>query len=260
MKQYTIGQVSQALDISIQAIRLYQKKGLIKPSYVNEVTGYRYYDDEQISKLWRIKILQSAGFELKEILEMEKKSLTDLENIIQEKKEMLEKVIRQKTLAMNYLDRQLGAIKAWEKEEIIQLQWIDDRYGISFAKERRYSFLDHMQDIGAIKGSLELNHEVTYLPSKRLYLKDGQMIVRDLFAMNDLEGEGLSVQEGGWYLCCYVKGRGRHREIYDKMFNYAKENGFTLRGDAIELILINGNLVNNNDYDIKQIQLAVMKV
>lgn len=258
-KYYSIGEVSKALDLSVQAIRLYQKKKLIEPTYVNEETGYRYFNDEQIGKLWRIKVLQSAGFELKEILEMDEKSLEDIEGILMEKKEDLEKVILQKTFAKNYLDRQLSAIRAWQLEAVIELKWFDDRYGIAFAKEPRDTFMAHMKDLVGIEGRLELNQEVTYFPSRRMKWNGKRMILSDLFAMDNKKGEGLTVQEGGWYLCHYIKGRDEYQTVYKKLFDYAKENGFTIRGDAIELILISSNLVSHSGYNIRQVQLAVLK-
>lgn len=259
MKHYSIGEVSKALDISVQAIRLYQKKGLIEPSYVNEDTGYRYFNDEQIGKLWRIKVLQSAGFELKEILEMEEKSLEFIESVLTEKKENLEKVIVQKTLAKNYLERQLNAIHAWQSEEVIELKWFDDRYGIAFAREPRDTFMGHMKDLVEIEGQLELNQEVTYFPSRRMKWDGERMILNELFAINDKNGDGLTVQEGGWYLCHYIKGKDEYQTVYKKLFKYAKENGLTIRGDAIELILISSNLVSHPGYNIRQVQLAVLK-
>ena len=50
MKRYSIHSVAELLGISADAIRLYEKEGLVSPMR-DESNGYRYYGNEQIHKI-----------------------------------------------------------------------------------------------------------------------------------------------------------------------------------------------------------------
>ena len=44
-----IGKMAKANNISIATLRLYDEMGLIKPSFIDPQTNYRYYDVNQTS-------------------------------------------------------------------------------------------------------------------------------------------------------------------------------------------------------------------
>ena len=46
-----IGEIADFFGISRKAIRLYEKKGIIKPVKVDAANGYRYYSAEQVQQL-----------------------------------------------------------------------------------------------------------------------------------------------------------------------------------------------------------------
>lgn len=64
---YTIGEVSKLVNISIKALRYYDKINLFKPAYVDQDTNYRYYKDSQIYLLDIIKSLKYIGTPLEEM-------------------------------------------------------------------------------------------------------------------------------------------------------------------------------------------------
>ena len=64
---YKIGQMSKKVNLSIKTLRYYDKFGILKPSYVDKYTGYRYYTDEDVLKCEYIKLLKSLDYTLKEI-------------------------------------------------------------------------------------------------------------------------------------------------------------------------------------------------
>lgn len=63
-----IGEIANFFDISRKAIRLYEKKGIIKPVKVDPTNGYRYYSAEQVQQLNALLELKALGFSLDEIL------------------------------------------------------------------------------------------------------------------------------------------------------------------------------------------------
>lgn len=62
-----IGEIAAFFDVSVKAIRIYEKKGIIKPMKVDQVTGYRYYSIDQVQQLNSLLELKALGFSLSEI-------------------------------------------------------------------------------------------------------------------------------------------------------------------------------------------------
>lgn len=67
--QYTIHDVSALLGISADAIRLYEKEGLVEPLR-NPANGYRYYTFDQIHRIMGIALYRQLGVGLAEIGEL----------------------------------------------------------------------------------------------------------------------------------------------------------------------------------------------
>lgn len=62
-----IGDFSRLSRVSVKTLRYYDELGLIKPVRVDEFTGYRYYEHEQLVRLNRLRALQDLGFSLEQI-------------------------------------------------------------------------------------------------------------------------------------------------------------------------------------------------
>lgn len=62
-----IGEIADFFGISRKAMRLYEKKGIIKPVKVDTTNGYRYYSAEQVQQLNALIELKALGFSLDEI-------------------------------------------------------------------------------------------------------------------------------------------------------------------------------------------------
>ena len=66
---YKIGDFSKATNTSIKTLRYYDEIDLLKPSYIDYFTGYRYYEKKQINIIKEIKALKDINLSLKEIKE-----------------------------------------------------------------------------------------------------------------------------------------------------------------------------------------------
>lgn len=67
MKYLRIGDFSNVVGISVKTIRFYEEKGLIKPTYIDKYTGYRYYDGKNVEQVLIILQYKNMGFTLEEI-------------------------------------------------------------------------------------------------------------------------------------------------------------------------------------------------
>ena len=61
-----IGQLASQTTVSVQTIRYYERRGLLKQAR-RLSSGYRYYSSEQATIIGFIKRAQNSGFTLKEI-------------------------------------------------------------------------------------------------------------------------------------------------------------------------------------------------
>lgn len=62
-----IGEIADFFGVSRKAMRLYEKKGIIKPVKVDAANGYRYYSADQVQQLNALLELKAFGFSLDEI-------------------------------------------------------------------------------------------------------------------------------------------------------------------------------------------------
>ncbi len=65
---YTIGEVSQILNISISTLRYYDKEGLLI-NLNKDKSGKRIFNDQNISALKLIECLKKSGLQIKDIKE-----------------------------------------------------------------------------------------------------------------------------------------------------------------------------------------------
>ena len=64
---FLISEFAKLRDININSLRYYEKLGILKPAYVDERTGYRYYATEQLPLLNNIILCVQLGISLKEM-------------------------------------------------------------------------------------------------------------------------------------------------------------------------------------------------
>ncbi len=74
-----IGEFSKLCRVTIKALRYYDEIGLLKPKYISDDNGYRYYDSQQLKTASEIVIFKEMGFSLDEI------TVILRENVSQEK-------------------------------------------------------------------------------------------------------------------------------------------------------------------------------
>ena len=82
---FTIGEIAKLFNISTQALRLYDRIDLLKPAYINEETGYRYYSIGQFVNLECIKRCKAMG-ENYEMLKHDLSFTISYEDMVKENK------------------------------------------------------------------------------------------------------------------------------------------------------------------------------
>ncbi len=67
---FRIGDFSKLTRVSVKALRFYDEVGLLKPTYVDRDTGYRYYSATLLPRLNRILAFKELGLSLEEIIHL----------------------------------------------------------------------------------------------------------------------------------------------------------------------------------------------
>lgn len=95
-----IGQIAQLNNISEKALRIYQTKGILKPVYIDDESGYRYYSLSQCSTIDMVSQLQSIGLSLDQIADIvAAKDVHVLRDCVQRRLDVYERRDRQVQLA-----------------------------------------------------------------------------------------------------------------------------------------------------------------
>ena len=66
MENLTIGQIAKQAAVGVETMRFYERKGLLEKPKRN-ISGYRQYSSEVVSRIRFIKRAQEVGFSLAEI-------------------------------------------------------------------------------------------------------------------------------------------------------------------------------------------------
>jgi DNA-binding transcriptional MerR regulator len=64
---FTIGDFARHGRVSVRMLRHYDALGLLQPAYIDRLTGYRWYEARQLSRLNRIVALKDLGFTLEQV-------------------------------------------------------------------------------------------------------------------------------------------------------------------------------------------------
>ena len=109
---YKIGDFSSMSKTTIKTLRYYEKEGLLTPVYIDQNTGYRYYESSQLIDISKIISLRQIGLSIKEI----KKVLDgyDMKEILNNRKNEIEKNIKNYNIELSKINYLL------EEKEVLQ--------------------------------------------------------------------------------------------------------------------------------------------
>ncbi len=95
-----IKEFAKLTGVSVRTLHYYDEIGLLKPAFVDEQNGYRFYDENSLSRMQDILFYRELDFKLKSISEIlsspdydKKKALAEQRKLLILKKERLERII-----------------------------------------------------------------------------------------------------------------------------------------------------------------------
>jgi DNA-binding transcriptional MerR regulator len=105
---FRIGNFSRLTRVSVKALRFYDEVGLLKPTYVDRDTGYRYYSATLLPRLNRILAFKELGFSLEEISHLLEGDLP-----VDRVRESLQNRREKLALSIERERAQLAEVEAW---------------------------------------------------------------------------------------------------------------------------------------------------
>ena len=245
---YSIGEISKLCCVSISRLRYYDEIGVIKPCFVDEESGYRYYDSEALLLLSVLKYYQQCRFKLREIKALLKRStVRDLAPLFTQHIASLNAQIQDLTSKRDVLaswndllTEQQRVVSSGENPIVLR------RYGAAamyYSKPYIWNGMDYRDLVaniqmcnciaaespGGATGPLYIyfpNTKAHHLAETSIYIRPycpetpfTDMVTTDAFDA----------------LCTYHIGSfSQIQTTYERIYRYADANKIVLRGDSFE--------------------------
>ncbi|MEW6731020.1 MAG: MerR family transcriptional regulator [Acidobacteriota bacterium] len=111
---FRIGEFSKIAQVPGSLLRYYDQVGLLKPAYVDQWTGYRYYSAKQLPHLHRILALKELGLTLDQIARLVDKevSATEIRGMLTLRKAQIEQIMNEERIRLQQIEAHLQQIDA----------------------------------------------------------------------------------------------------------------------------------------------------
>lgn len=250
MKEYySIGEMAKLNFISPHTLRYYDKIDLLKPSHINEKTGYRYYSYKDFLFLDAIQYLRHFDMSLEEIKEQfESRTVEGTLELYEKQLEKLHENIEalkniEKRIVHNIENLKIGSSKGFSEEvELVEQEQRyalilddtvenDDEYEVKIRKLSHKLYDNHFQHMGdyiGIKDKDDIcrgNYNTTKYIGNMCIGKPSYTSVK-------------TIPAGTYLRTCYT---GKTEEIdraYDKLMKYIEEKELRITGEIIETYAI----------------------
>ena len=116
-----IKEFAELTGVSVRTLHYYDEIGLLKPGYVDEQNGYRFYDEGSLERMQEILFYRELDFPLKSIAEILASPNYDKRKALAEQKRLL-------TLKKDRLERLIAALEQAEEGEITMSAFDNSEY------------------------------------------------------------------------------------------------------------------------------------
>ena len=246
----SIGEMAEANRVSIATLRLYDRMGLLKPSYRDAESNYRYYDIRQTSRLDIIRYLQDLGMSLAEIQALlEKEDIILIEQKLIERNNQIHQQMRDLEAMHEAVERAIQSIERYRKSPAsgtISLEFIDQRHILYIPCQENFydgGVVAYERAVGELRREL-MRRNVPQLLSYSLGTSvkredfQRQILTADkIFIFGDKHlrdyGENFQVLESGMFACLYLDDFDQEAEGARKLLAYCQANRYTPSGDYL---------------------------
>ena len=204
-----INEFAKLAGVSVRTLHYYDEIGLLKPSFVDEQNGYRFYDEISLERMQEILFYRELDFELKSIAEILSSPDYDKQKALAEQRKLL-------ILKKERLERIFAALDSAEKGKITMSAFDNSDYETARNRyeaeaKRRWGETDAYKE--------HAEKTVTYSKEKWQDVTDGLMAVLAKFAECMKDG--------------YTADSDEAQALVKELQNYITENYYTCTDEIL---------------------------
>lgn len=243
---YSIGKFSNLCNVPIKTIRYYNDIGLLEPSFIDQVTGYRYYDYDKMKELNTIQVLKHCQFSLKEIEQIinGKNNRQDLEARLNKKVQELEhqqEIIAEQIQNIVQVKNSIRHTETFNSKPILSSCYIEERPKTQVLAIREKINIIEMDKLvqklfeRIYAYQLEIDGELVAI----LHQQDRNQNIADVELLFPVKGtrrgEHIKVIPEGKYACITVKGPYSELHFgYSRLQEWLTEQSLQVEGMFME--------------------------
>lgn len=114
--EYRIGEAARSVGMSVEGLRFYERRGLVRPAR-RTPSGYRLYGQREIDSLRFIRAAQEMGFSLREI-----EGLLTLRQGVDESCRSMRSQLQDK---LGTVQRRIGLLRQFEHDLVASIELCD---------------------------------------------------------------------------------------------------------------------------------------
>jgi DNA-binding transcriptional MerR regulator/effector-binding domain-containing protein len=279
MEMYTIGQISSLFGMSKQTLRYYDKIDLLKPSFIDESTGYRYYEYSQFHHIGLILSLRQTGLPITDIKDfLSIKDTKILKEFLLTQKEKLDNQLREIEVMKDFTSNLYDNLDMYEnfnyshKEMFFAIKTIPARHlfkvNFEFDISQLYQYIKTLNEIILLSNDSNLNFfrtDIALLIDKEKLISSEFATYTSIATVIKLKGK-LKSQKNIYRIpkgeFVYTFHYGIYKNLpdsYGKLMEYIKNNNYEITGDSIEISHMNIRFTDDPKQFITEIQIPVEK-
>lgn len=209
MMKMTVKEFANLSGVSVRTLHYYDEIGLLKPSFVDDQTGYRFYDEISLERMQEIMFYRELEFSLKRIQEILSSPNYDTRKAFEEQKRLL-------TLKKERLERIISAVDHAMKGENVMKVFDNNE----FEKSCNQYEAEVKEKWGHTDAYTEYaNKSKGYSKEKYASLADGMEQMMGAFALCMEKGEKPDAAEA--------------QELVKKLQNFITENYYTCTNEIL---------------------------
>ena len=266
-----VGEFSRLARVSVKALHLYDRLGLLSPASIDRWSGYRYYTGDQLPRLNAVLALKEFGFTLDQIRELldEELSLAQIRAMLELKREETRRTLK---IEGERLSRIEARLRQMEKEGTVPgryevvLKSVEEKRTASVreilpAYNSVGKLFDELSAYGERHGIFAIEwisvwHDQEYREED----VDGEAA----FVTQDPLPEDERVRERTLPAVLNTASTVHHGSFdtisgaYAALLGWIEENGYRVSGPNRELYLRGGDKQDDPDY-VTEVQFPVQK-
>ncbi len=248
MDKLSIGEMAAINRVSVQALRLYDRMGLLKPQFI-DINRYRYYDIKQSARLDMIQSLQLLGMSLRQIKEqLDKQDVSVVQRLLEMQKDRLDEQIAQLRATRRSVERTLINYRRYHSapgDGMIFTEFMPERK--IYCYDSRINFYDFGLEtyeyiLRELKTHIALNElPMAYFCNVGTILRQERLARREfistevfIFVDDDFQcSSNIEVLPSRTYLCISCDNFHKEKSYAERLLAYAAEKDLAFDGDYI---------------------------